>query len=99
MLVAKIHESSRIVVALCDADIVGKKFEQDIRELEVRESFFKHQTLSHNQAVELLKKYAREDATFNIVGHNAVKAAQEADLTNEGEEATIQGVPFVLILV
>lgn len=99
MLVAKVHSSYRVVVALCDADLVGKRFEQDIRELDIRASFFKDQELDHTQAVKLLKEYKKEDATFNIVGPKAVQAAEEAGLINKQEALTIQNIPFTLILL
>jgi len=99
MLVAKIHSSRRIIVAICDSNLVGRKLEQDIRELNVRENFFKDIELSYTQALDLIKKYAREDATFNIVGHNAVKAALEAQVISKDGVATIQGVPFALVLL
>lgn len=99
MLVAKVHSSYRVVVALCDADLVGKRFEQDVRELDIRASFFKDQELDYAGAVNLLKDYKKEDATFNIVGPKAVKAAEDAGLITEGEVLTIQNIPFTLILL
>lgn len=99
MLVTKVHSSYRVVVALCDADLVGKRFEQDIRELDLRASFFKDQELNHEQAVALLKNYAKEDATFNIVGKYAIKAAQDAGLIAKEDADTIANIPFALILL
>lgn len=99
MLVAKVHNSYRVVVALCDAELIGKRFEEDIRELDVRASFFKEQEMEYKQAVELLKKYATEDATFNIVGKRSIEAAQEAGLIDKDNVLTIQNIPFTLILL
>lgn len=99
MLVAKVHSSYRVVVALCDANLIGKRFEQDIRELDIRATFFKEKELTHDEAVRMLQSYAREDANFNIVGPKAIKAAQDAGLIGEESIATIQNVPFTLILL
>lgn len=99
MLVAKVHSSYRVVVALCDADLIGKRFEQDIRQLDIRATFFKEQELTHEQAVKMLQSYAKEDANFNIVGPKAIKAAQDAGIITEENVATIQKIPFTLILL
>lgn len=99
MLVAKVHNSYRVVVALCDAELIGKRFEEDIRQLDIRATFFKEQELTHEQAVQLLHSYAKEDAAFNIVGPKAIKAAQDAGLITEENIATIQTIPFTLLLL
>ena len=86
-------------MAVCDLDLIGKRFEEDIRQLEVRESFFKDKELSHEEAVKLMSMYTKEDATFNIVGEKSIKAAIEAGLITEDSIATIQNIPFALVLI
>ena len=99
MISIKIHRTYREVVAVCDSALLGRYFEEGRRCLHVRENFFKDKEITFEEAVKTLKWYAKEDATFNIVGPNSVKAAIEAGLVEKGDEATIQNVPFVLILV
>ena len=98
MLCVKIHQSYRDVVAVCDSDLIGKKFEEGKLQLDVRQSFFKDQEVSYEQAVVLLKEYSREDATFNIAGPEAVKAALDAGIISKEGISTIQKVPFALVL-
>lgn len=99
MLVVKVHKSYRVVVALCDADLIGKCLEEDIRELNIRASFFQEKEITHQKAVHMLKAHARDDATFNIVGPKAIKAAIDAEIISSEGIATIQGIPFALVLV
>ena len=84
MLFVKLHESYRTVIAVCDSDLIGKRFEEEfengIKQLDLRENFYKNEELSFEQAVQLMKSQSAEDATFNIVGKKAVKAAKEAGL-------------------
>lgn len=87
------------MIALCDADLIGKKLEEDIRELDCRENFFKERELTQEEAITLIQTNAREDATFNIVGHESIKAAQAAGLIGTDDVITIQGVPFTLVLL
>ena len=95
----KIHKSYRTVVALCDAELLGKRFEQDIFQLDIRENFYKGDKLTEEQVIHILSKYVVEDATFNIVGPKAVKAAEKAGIIKSEEVSTIQGIPFTLILI
>ena len=95
----KIHKSYRIVVAVCDKEIVGKKFEQGKLQLDVRENFYKDKEVSHEEAVRILKFQAKEDATFNIVGDKSIKAALEAEIIIDEGVAYLQNIPFALVLV
>ena len=95
----KIHKSYRTVVAVCDSELIGKKFEQDIYQLDVRESFYKGDLLTEDQVVHTLKKYVIEDATFNIIGSKSVKAAEKAGIIKSEEVSRIQDIPFTLILI
>ena len=71
----KIHKSYRIVVAVCDSNLIGKKFEEGKRQLDLRENFYKGEEIDTKNLMKLLHHYSIEDATFNIVGENSVKAA------------------------
>lgn len=95
----KIHRSlrTRAVVALCDSDLVGKRFEEGERQLDLRENFYKGEHITYEKAVALIRFHIGEDATFNIVGTRAVKAAIAAGVASEEHVSRVAGVPFVLI--
>ena len=95
----KIHRSYRNVVALCDADLIGKKFEEGKRQLEVRENFYKDKEVTKEEAIKLLKQQTNEDSTFNIVGKKSIQAAIEAGLITKNSVHKIQNIPFALILI
>ena len=95
----KLHKSYRAVVAVCDSNLLGKHFEEGIKVLDVRENFYKGEEMDYGNVVELMRKEANEDATFNIVGEEAVRAAVEARIIVKGREMRIKGVPFVLVLI
>jgi hypothetical protein len=95
----KIHKSYRDVVALCDSDLIGKKFEEGKRQLEIKEHFFKGEEVSKEEAIQQLKFQLREDATFNIVGKESTKAAVEAGLFREEDIDFIENIPFGLKLI
>ena len=94
----KIHRSYRNVVALCDTDLIGKKFEEGIRQLDLRENFYKDKKVTHAEAVQMIRFQVHEDATFNIVGKEAVSCAIEAGLIEKKDVHRVAGIPLILIL-
>ena len=94
----KIHKSYRNVIAICDADLVGKKFEEGKRQLDVRENFYKDIKVTKEEAIKILQKQANTDSTYNIVGKKSIQAAIEAGLTTKDSIGKINNIPFTLIL-
>ncbi len=94
----KIIRSYRDVVALCDADILGKHFGEGKFQLDVKENFYKGEKTGESEVIDILQKMAVEDATFNIVGEKSVKAAIKARIIDENSVGKIQGIPFALVL-
>ncbi len=99
MISLKIHRSYRTIVAICDSNLIGKKFEQDIRQLDCRENFYKDQEVNEDEAIKIIQQQVNEDATFNIVGKESIQAAIKAGLTTEQDIDKIQDIPFVLTLL
>jgi len=95
----KIHESYRKVVALCDSELVGKKFEEGKIQLDVRDDFYRGEEIGDGKAVEKLKSLALEDATFSIAGEKSVEAAIDAGIVNEEGVMRVKGIPFALVLL
>lgn len=94
----KVHKATRLAVAVCDSDLLGKKFEEDIRQLDLSGKFFQGEEKTEQELRELLDFYRKEDACFNIVGQESCKIAIESQLVSEENISKIQEIPFVLIL-
>lgn len=99
MIIINIMNSYRDVVAVCDSEIIGKRFEEGKFQLDLTGGFFRGEEIDEKRAVDIMKRMSREDATFNIVGENSVNAALEAGIIEEEGIKKIQGVPFALILL
>jgi uncharacterized protein len=99
MISIKLHKSYRTVVAVCDSNLLGKRFEKGIKQLDCRENFYKDKEHTHSEAVQLLKRESAEDSTFNIVGEKSIKAAKEAGIIDDSGILEIQGIPFALVLL
>ncbi|HLC31491.1 MAG TPA: DUF424 family protein [Candidatus Nanoarchaeia archaeon] len=86
-------------MAIADAEVIGKKFEEGKRQLDVRESFFKGNLINKEQLIKQMIDQRKEDATFYIIGGKSVQAAIEAGIINEKDIDIVQGTPFILILL
>lgn len=94
-----IIKSYRDVVAICDSDLIGKRFEEGDFQIDVKESFFKGEDLEEKEVAEIIKNMKLEDATFNIVGEDSTKLALQLGLISEEGIKKIQDIPFALVLL
>ncbi|MEW5955233.1 MAG: DUF424 family protein [Candidatus Micrarchaeota archaeon] len=89
--------STRSVLALCDAGLLGKSFEQGsaVLDLNANSSFYKGNKVSEKQAGALLKE-ALEDSrsSLNVVGEKSVACLRKAMPSfNEKSVKKVAGVP------
>ena len=101
MMFVKIHKSQNIrpVVSICDSDLIGKRFEEGKRQLDVNENFYKDREVNKEELLEIIKRQEVEDASFNIVGKESVQASIEAGIIAEEGVRRIEGIPFALVLL
>ncbi len=95
----KIHKAYRTIVAIADSELIGKKFEEGNRQIEVKASFFTGEEKNKEEIIKILKDMNKEDANFNIVGKESIEAALEAQIINKSGIIIIQGVPIALVLL
>jgi len=97
MMLAKIHRSYRDVVAICDKELIGKKFEEGKKQLEVSENFFGGEEMTKEEIIKLIERQVKEDASFNIAGKESVATAIEMGLANEKSVGYVQEIPIILV--
>ena len=89
----------RDVVAICDSKLLGKKFEQGKFQLDIKETFYKGEDVSEEEATKILTDMAKEDATFNIVGEQSINVALKVGIIDKQCIKKIQDIPFALVLL
>ena len=99
MLSIKIHKTYRNVVAICDSNLIGKKFEQDNLQLDMKETFYKGEEKTKQETIPLMQDMLKEDSTFNIVGEESINCALEAGIISKDGIKQIDNIPFALILL
>lgn len=98
-MLVRIIKSYRDIIAICDSELLGKRFEQGKFQLDVKESFFKGDETNEEKVIEIMKNMVSEDAIFNIIGEESVNTALKAGIIEKQGIGKIQGIPFALILV
>jgi hypothetical protein len=99
MVQIKIHKSYRDIIAVCDSDLIGEKFEEGKFQIDAKESFYKGEEVEEKKLIKILKDLMKEDATFNIIGKNSVSCALRAGIISEEGVGRIAGIPFALVLL
>ncbi len=95
----RIINTYRDVVAICDSELLGKKFEDEKFQLDIKESFYSGDKKTEEEVIEIMKDMLKEDAIFNIVGEKSTKTALKAGIIDKKSIGKIQGIPFALILM
>jgi len=95
----KVHRTYRWVVAICDSDLVEKRFEEGERQLDVSRIFFGGDPVNVCEFRDSVGRCLDEDATFFIVGEKAVKMSKDIGLISDEGILRIASVPFALILL
>ena len=97
-MLVKIHRTYRDIVAICDSELIGKRFEEGKFQLDVKDSFFRGDEKDIVETIAIMEDMASEDATFNIIGRKSVECAIKAGIIIKDGIGNIQKVPFALVL-
>jgi len=89
ILVKKHIANHKLVLAVCDERLVGKKFEDDGILLDVNEGFYKGQKEPEEKIVQLMGSAH----IINIVGKDSVALAINAGIISKENIITVKGIP------
>jgi len=98
-MLVNIIKGHRNIVAICDSDLIGKKFEQGKFQLDLTGNFFKGDEMSEKETIQIMQNMKKEDATFNIVGQKSINIAIKTKIISQKGIKKIQDVPFALVLL
>ena len=94
-----IIKSYRDVVAICDKELLGKKFDEGKFQLDVKENFYKGEEKSEQEVEQIIRHMFQEDATFNIVGKKSIALALKLQIISQESIKEINNIPYSLVLV
>lgn len=98
-MLVKITKRYRNIVAVCDSNLIGKKFEEDNFQLDLTGNFFKGEETSEKETIKIMQDMSKEDAIFNIVGEKSINTALKAGIISQQGIKKIQDIPFALVLL
>ena len=91
-MIVKAHktEGGKLLLAVCDSDIIGKVFEEGRKQLDLSSDFYKGEEMSNQETADLM----RNAYMLNLVGKNSVTLAINEDLISGEHIEEIDGIPY-----
>lgn len=83
----------KIMLNICDADLLGKKIIQDDLTMHISESYYGERFVDYEEAETLLKN----SSIINMVGNETVSLSIKLGIGSENGIKIISGVPFLII--
>jgi hypothetical protein len=96
-MIAKLHKSrdNKIVVAVCDSELAGKKFEEGKLQLDMTSDFFKGEEKDDAAVGDLI----RNADSVNLVGEKAVSLGIQEGVIEKEHVKKIAGIPYAQAVV
>lgn len=86
--------SDRKMVAICDADLLGKTFKERSLTLKVSPEFYGGQRVEVDEALNLL----REASIINLIGEKIVMKAIEENIIHKDGVLKVAGIPHAQLI-
>ena len=96
MLVKK-HKTrdGKLILAVCDSELIGKKFEQGKIQLDLTTDFYKGEEKTEGEILLMFE----QAYILNLVGEKSVKLALKQRLIDETHILNVQGVPHAQCVI
>jgi len=92
-ILVKIHESAgKQIVAIADKKLIGKKFKEGERVIDVSERFYKGEEKTEEEITKIMK----EAANLNMVGEKSIKLALKEKIITDNSIIKIEGIPHAI---
>jgi hypothetical protein len=95
-MILKLHKKEeRIVAAVCDSELLGKKIEEGKLQLDMTSDFYKGEEKDDLTVGDTI----RNADSVNMVGEKAVKLGIQEGIIDPGHVKKIGGVPYAQAIV
>jgi hypothetical protein len=91
-MIVKIHtnEQRKMVLAVCDSELLGEKIEEGNKQLDLTSDFYKGKEKNDQEVADLM----RNSYILNVVGEKSVNLAIKEELISGNHVDNIKGVPY-----
>ncbi|MGB9748333.1 MAG: DUF424 family protein [Candidatus Woesearchaeota archaeon] len=91
----KIHKAEgRIVLAVCDSDIFGKKFSEGNKQIDLSSDFYRGKIMDEDRVLSLMEA----SNSINLVGSKIVELAVKNGFVNQKNIIKINNIPIAFIV-
>lgn len=94
MYIKKHMIRDKIIFAVCDEDLIGKKFSKGDLVLDISKDFYKGEKKSEKELKGIIKNFEN----VNLVGRKTIKFALKLGILNEESIIIIGGIPHAQIV-
>ncbi len=95
----KVHKAYRPIIAVCDFELFGKKFEEDEKVLDLTSDFYDGSKITSEEMILSFQEGMKEDSIFNLVGEKICNLALDEGFIESDGIKKIAGIPFAMILL
>jgi len=96
-ILIKVHENYRRVVAICDPELLGKKFVEGKVQLDLNDHFYNGEEMKIEQAENLIKNLEKDSPSYNIVGEKSINLCIKNKIIDEEGVKKISGIPHAMV--
>lgn len=94
MIYVKINKTeNRDIIAVCDSDLIGKKFSENDLVLDITERFYKGKIMGEKEVIELLENAQN----INLVGKDSINLALKSGIIEKENVIYIKKIPHAII--
>jgi uncharacterized protein len=93
-IVSEKASEGRLVLAVCDSDVYGRKLEEGDTTLDLSSEFYKGEEKSKGEVSELIGKAYM----MNVVGEESVALVLELGFGEKEAVKTVEGIPHIQIV-
>ena len=92
-MIVKEHVTAdnRLILTVCDKEIIGKKFETNNLKLDLSSDFYKGKEKTENEIVKLFPAAYM----INLIGQKSVKLGLKSKIISEKDVIKIKDIPYV----
>lgn len=96
MILAKVHKADdRVVLALCDSELFGKRFTESEKQLDLTSEFFRGEPVEKD----FLEQLVHGASCILAIGKEAIAALVGMGVLQEKETKTLAGIPYTHLVL
>ncbi len=96
-MIVKIHKTdeNKILLAVCDGELIGEKFGEGNKQLDLTSNFYKGDEKTDQEVCDLM----RNSSMINLVGEKTLKLALKEEVVISENIKKIANIPYAQVVI